>query len=234
MLRKAGRAALGLFYPARCAGCARFDTVLCPSCAQRLEHADGPGRCGNCAARWDGPDSCPRCPGLGELAGVTAAVEFEGAAKRLVHALKYQRNRAVVPVMAGYLDSAASGRQVDGWVAVPLHGSRERRRGFNQAELLLRAASLHPAPGRLRRIRDTAPQVGQHFTGRQSNVAGAFAYEGPTLAGLKVGIIDDVITTGATVNECARTLRESGAREVWALSFARASYTASPGRPIDA
>lgn len=147
-----------------------------------------------------------------------------GPARQLVHNLKYRRYTAVAPVMAGHLAGLAATLPVDSWFAVPLHRSRERSRGFNQAEELRRAAELPAGPGQLLRTRKTATQVGQHLTERRHNVSGAFEYRGPPLEGRTVGLIDDVITTGATVNECARMLREAGAKQVWALAFARASY----------
>lgn len=218
------RSAANLLYPLRCAGCSRFDVVLCEDCAAQMEPASGPGRCAHCAARWDGADNCPRCFHLQRVAGVRAAFEMAGPARQLVHNLKYRRYTVIAPLMAQHLQSTAGGLAVEAWYAVPLHRSRLRSRGFNQAEELRLHAGLAPGPGELRRVRKTATQVGQHLTERRQNVTGAFEYRGPSLDGISVGLIDDVITTGATVNECARVLLEAGAREVWAIAFARASY----------
>ncbi|GIW19598.1 MAG: amidophosphoribosyltransferase [Tepidiforma sp.] len=228
-----GRAA-DLFFPLRCAGCGAFDTPLCARCEAALQPAIGPGRCGFCSAAWEGEGFCPRCFGWRELAGVRAVYEHAGAARALVHRLKYERYRALAPLMANGLAAAAASLPVDGWVAVPLHPRRERERGFNQAELLLRHAGLPPAPARLRRLRHTGSQVRRTAAERAAALAGAFACEGPPLEGLRIGIIDDVITSGATVRECARALRDHGARETWALSFTRASLDLSRlHAPID-
>jgi ComF family protein len=226
--------AVDLLFPLRCAGCGAFDTALCPACEARLQPAVGPGRCGNCSAAWDGADFCPRCFGWRELAGVRSVYEHAGAARALVHRLKYQRYRALAPLMAARVAPLAASLPVDGWVAVPLHRSRERDRGFNQAELLLRHAGLPPAPARLRRVRNTGSQVRRTAAARAAALAGAFAAEGPPLDGLVVGLIDDVITSGATARECARALLDHGARRVWAVSFTRASLDLSaPEAPID-
>ncbi|MCX7616671.1 ComF family protein [Tepidiforma sp.] len=215
--------AVDLLFPLRCAGCGAFDTPLCARCEAALQPAIGPGRCGFCSAAWEGEGFCPRCFGWRELAGVRAVCEHTGAARALVHRLKYERYRALAPLMANRLAAAAASLPVDGWVAVPLHLRRERERGFNQAELLLRHAGLPPAPARLRRLRHTGSQVRRTAAQRAAALAGAFACEGPPLEGLRIGIIDDVITSGATVRECARALLDHGARETWALSFTRAS-----------
>lgn len=162
-----------------------------------------------------------------------AAFEMDGTARRLVHALKYQYVRSLAPLMAAHLTSLAIDLQVGAAFAVPLHPSRQRERGFNQAELLLRESGLPQAPGKLRRSRRTDRQVGMHLGERRSNVSGAFAYDGPRVDGLSVAIVDDVVTTGATVNECALVLREQGATSVYAVAFARASYRPETVERID-
>jgi len=109
--------------------------------------------------------------------------------------------------------------------AVPLHRRRRRQRGFNQAQLLAdelrRAWPVGRARGHLIRRRDTRSQVGLDRAQRRRNVEDAFWWEGPNLSGRPVLLVDDVITTCATVEACARALREAGAGEVRALSVAR-------------
>lgn len=227
------RAAATLLYPLRCAGCGAFDTALCPACEDALEPATGPGRCGHCSARWDGASFCPRCFHLQQLDGVLAAFEMTGPARKLIHDLKYRYYSALAPVMGGLLTEALPGISFDACFAVPLHRSRLKERGFNQSELLLRHTPLpQPAPG-LARVRRTDRQVGQRLAERRTNVAGAFSYQGPRLDGMKVALIDDVVTTGATAHECALVLRDAGAREVWTVAFARASYDPVATDPID-
>jgi ComF family protein len=195
--------------------------------------ATGPGRCANCAAAWDGRDFCPRCYHLRELAGIRAAFEHEGAARALVHRLKYQRYRALAPLIAAHVARVAATVPAEIWVPVALHRARERDRGFNQAELLLRHAGLPVAPVELRRTRNTGGQIGRSAAERMQALAGAFVCAGPPLEYASIGIIDDVITSGATVRDCARALLAHGAREVWAVSFTRASFdVASPTAPI--
>lgn len=141
-----------------------------------------------------------------------------------MHGLKYRGVRPLATRMAEGMASLRESTSFDVAVPVPLHRSRSRQRGFNQSELILERLGWERPEGRLRRTRNTGHQVGKHQAERRSNVAGAFAYEGPSLAGLTVALVDDVVTTGATVNECARVLRDYGARRVFAFAYARASY----------
>lgn len=163
-----------------------------------------------------------------EVDGVRAAFEMQGVARKLVHAFKYRRARDLAPLLAGYMAPLPDGLSIDGYHAVPLHRSRQRDRGFNQARSLQTECGWPEAPGHLVRTRKTARQVGMHLGERRTNVSGAFAYTGPELDGLTIGLIDDVVTTGATVNECARVLKANGARAVYVLAFARASYQPGP------
>ncbi|MBA4179385.1 MAG: ComF family protein [Anaerolinea sp.] len=167
------------------------------------------------------------------MEGVLASFEMAGPARQAVHALKYRFVRALAPAMAPHLVCASSGHSFNAVFPVPLHRSREKSRGFNQAELLVQAAGWDAEPG-LTRVRNTGRQVGMHERQRRANVAGAFRYAGRDLAGLRVALVDDVITTGATMQECAVLLRAAGAREVWGVAFARASYrVALPDAPIE-
>lgn len=158
------------------------------------------------------------------LDGVRAAVEMSGSARRVVHALKYRGVQSLAAFMATHVSPLGELQAIDAAFPVPLHRSRIRSRGFNQSALILSALAWPRPAGELRRVRRTETQVGLHLGERRTNVSGAFRYEGPALNGLTVGIIDDVVTTGATANECAGILREHGARHVYAFAFARASY----------
>ena len=157
---------------------------------------------------------------------------MEGVARRLVHGLKYRGVLAFADVMAGLVSSVEPGWVPAAAFAVPLHRSRQRRRGFNQAANLLTALGWPRADGCLSRLRSTSTQVGRREQERRRNVAGAFRYDGPPLVGLEVAVVDDVITTGATITECARVLREQGAGRIVAVAFARAHYEPGGKRAI--
>ena len=216
--------ALDLLYPPRCVGCAAFGHNLCENCAGELLTASGPGRCGRCGVRRDDEGRCPDCSLWRDLDGARAAVEMTGAARRVVHGLKFSGIRDLADDMAAALVPVVNALAPDAILPIPLHRSRRRQRGFNQAEVLFERLGWPPAPGRLDRVRATASQVGLSAGERRENVAGAFRYRGPDLKGATVAVLDDVVTTGATAGECARVLREHGAARVYALAYARAPY----------
>ena len=223
-----------LLYPARCAGCHAFGMHLCEGCASRMELAVGEGRCPHCSARWAEPLNCPRCFAWDALDGAVAAYEMGGAARNVVHGLKFRGVRALAPLMAAHMAALRERAACDVAYAVPLHRSRRLRRGFNQAELLLRHLEWPRGPGRLWRSSRTTQQVGLGERERRSNIVNAFVYEGPSLEKMSVAVVDDVVTTGATANECARMLKDAGAARVVAVAFARASYEPrGPDEPID-
>ena len=106
---------------------------------------------------------------------------------------------------------------------VPLHGRRERERGYNQSSLLAREVSRRAGIGlahALRRTRDTPTQTAMSIEERRRNVDGAFECAGD-VRGQRALLVDDVVTTGATMSACAATLKAAGATKVWGLSFAR-------------
>ncbi|MBI2766469.1 MAG: ComF family protein [Chloroflexi bacterium] len=231
LVSTAWNAGLGLLYPERCVACGAFGDALCGACEAAFVPIAKDGACPKCAANWPGPLNCPRCMQLDAIESVHAAVDMTGAARRVVHGLKYRGIRSLAPRMASHMSPLAHALQIDAALAVPLHRSRMRRRGFNQSELLLTELGWHAGAGALIRRRKTRTQVGRHLAERRGNVAGAFAYAGPPLAGLALAIIDDVVTTGATANECARVLRDHGARTVYVIAFARASYDPNRANP---
>lgn len=226
------RRALDVVYPPRCVACGVFGRFLCERCEAKLEVAHGAaGRCANCCARWTDSLNCPRCVYWDALERGFAAVEMTGPARRLVHELKYRGVRELAPLMAAHMRALAEDISFDIALPIPLHRARTRSRGFNQAEALLNELGWPRGEGRLLRSRKTRTQVGLHLRERRSNVAGAFRYEGPDLDGRTAVLVDDVITTGATANECATVLRDHGAGRVYVVAFARASYEGD--RPSD-
>ncbi len=220
--------ALDLLYPPRCVGCGAFGQNLCEACIATLTPVTGPGHCPRCGVQRQGvgvgESRCVGCSGWRTLAGARAAFEMEGAARRVVHGLKFSAVRDLATHMAEALLPVVTGLDPDAIYPIPLHGRRRRWRGFNQAEVLFERLGWSPAPGRLQRVRATPSQVGRNVHERRQNVEGAFRYRGPTLKGATVAVLDDVVTSGATAGECARVLLEHGAERVYALSYARASY----------
>jgi len=229
----------------------------CAACGQLLEHpTEGPvcrlcwrsilpltppvcDRCGDPLPTWRAISiplaRCPRCRrGTRHVDRARAIGSYDGALRAIVHALKYEGRRTLARPLAELMRIRGADMLTgaDWVVPVPLHGSRRRERGFNQAADLARHLGI-PVLSALRRTRATATQMELPAAKRHQNVRGAFAVaewldgrEGlerrDGLEGSIVVLIDDVSTTGATLDACALVLKEvAGVREVRALTAAR-------------
>ena len=229
-----------VFLPPRCflcgdlTGWGELRGGLCPTCREDLptwprEH------CPRCGRDWPGglksTHTCGRCrkkPPPFDRA--EAAGRHEGLLRRAVSAFKFRGRtdlaRPLAAWMAARLGPPFYPPRADLILPVPLHTRRLRERGYNQALLLARAL-YRPwpdlvDPGLLTRPIRTRPQVGLSKAARRQNVRGAFALApGVDLRGLNVILIDDVFTTGATLNECARVLKKNRAGSVGILTLAR-------------
>lgn len=234
----AGRALLDLALPPTCISCGailRDGGGLCGTCWGRLTLIAPP-----VCHRLGTPFAVPPFPGDGPpvspeaLANppafdrARAAAVFGPVSRDLVHRLKYGDRLDLASPMARLMAQAAPDllREADLIVPVPLHLFRLWRRRFNQSALLARR--LGDASGRpvhleaLLRVRPTASQVDLSRAERQANVSGAFKLRsGESVVGRRVLLVDDVLTTGATLDACARVLRRAGASAVDALTFAR-------------
>ncbi|MDP9052956.1 MAG: ComF family protein [Acidobacteriota bacterium] len=158
---------------------------------------------------------------------------YEGALRRLIHLFKYSGMKPLARPLAAFLERAiAVDEPFDAVVAVPLYWRKSWERGFNQAELLARHIAKRrgvPLLTALRRKRATAAQASLANAGRRRNVAGAFALRrNQNLAGKKILLIDDVMTTGATASACAAVLKRGGAKSVSLLTLARVDRRIRP------
>lgn len=232
LLARAGRAALDLLLPPRCPGCGAVTAdadAFCADCFGALTWL-GPDQCARCGeAEADRHPACRRChEPAPAFAAARAAVAYAGPARGLVLRFKHGDATALARPMASAM--ARAGRA---WldpqallVPVPLHRWRLWHRGYNQAALLAqelaRRTGAKLALDALARTRRTAPTAGMDRAERAANVAGAIACQAPgRVAGRAVVLVDDVITTGATMAACAAALADAGAQQVVALAFAR-------------
>jgi ComF family protein len=232
---------LDLIYPPKCHICQRFLTDdrgeaghICPECLESLVRITSP-LCPSCGipfvSRVEEDHLCGDCirkrPHFDSLA---APFLYEGGIMDAIHQIKYNGRTFIAKSVGGHAASVARERfgETDNFliVPVPLHPKRLRERGFNQSLVLARAI----APGlgaeidflSLRRVKYTQPQTGMKKAERRRNVRGAFGLAGsPDLKGKTVMLVDDVATTGSTLNECAKVLKKAGCEKVFCLVLAR-------------
>jgi ComF family protein len=172
------------------------------------------------------PLLCPRCRQQRPLVSIAAAAgRYDGALRTAIHGLKYDQRRSLARPLARLMTACGAGvlSGADAVVPVPLHPSRRRQRGFNQAADLARRLGL-PMIHALRRVRATAPQADLSADARLANVAAAYdvARSPERWRDATLVLVDDVATTGATLDACAEVLLLAGAKEVRALTAARA------------
>jgi ComF family protein len=235
-VRTALRAALDLALPPLCAACREpvDGRGLCPACWSKLSFITRPY-----CERLGIPFVYDPGPGILSMEAIAsppayhrarAAVRFDEISRRLVHALKYADRLDLAPMMGRFI--AHAGREVlaeaDALVPVPLHWRRLWARRFNQSAMLAAAISTQTgvpvSANALRRVKPTAQQFGLSRTERAANVQGAFRVPPDGNAAVtrrRLVLIDDVLTTGATVDGCARALLRAGAANVDVLVFAR-------------
>lgn len=206
---------------------------VCPTCWSSIHPLTEPlcETCGDALPTWRvsraGANACARCRRMPRaLARARAVAAYDGRLRDILHALKYNGRRTVAERLAALMASTAPAilDGADFVVPVPLHFLRQYRRGFNQAEEIARHLPV-PLLRALRRTRWTATQTDLPEARRHRNVRNAFTLRRRTRAALQsatVVLIDDVSTTGATLDACARVLADAGAKEIRALTAARA------------
>jgi competence protein ComFC len=226
-----------LFFPAHCAHCARSvgeGADLCESCAGLIEQVCEP-RCEACSQPFDGAVTskfvCPNCREEGfAFQCAVAVVRSHETIRDLVHRLKYGREMWIARVLAtiqleGFSDPRLADGAIYALVPVPLHPRRLRERQFNQAAVLaehLSRATGFPVLECLRRTRYTGTQTRLGRKARRQNLRDAFApLKNSDVTGKDLLLVDDVLTTGSTLDACAAILLENGARSVRALTVAR-------------
>jgi ComF family protein len=207
---------LDLLFPPRCAGCGRVDAQWCARCQADIE-------------------ALPFQFSLKVLTHLTACAAtgvHDGKLRDALHALKYEDGQALAYALAGRLHAALEQAdwQVDMIAPVPLHAARLAERGYNQAGLLAEALALRSGiptmPNALERMKFTQSQVGLTAQEREVNVQDAFRADAVQVNGRRVLLIDDVYTTGATLDACASAALAAGATCVYGLTVSAALHRA--------
>lgn len=228
--------ALDALFPESCLGCHRVGGILCGPCGISVRVL--PFCCFACGMLRPGGkrkiagSTCPGCRKKTAVDRFFAPGNYRDELLRsLIHRFKYGRARSLAGFFAGFLASslAARGITIPGHtliIPIPLHPVRRRRRGFNQSLLIARhlaeLVGRRCLTGILQRTKPTQPQMLLAAAKRHHNMQGVFAVvQGEELAGATIVLVDDVKTTGATLEEAAFTLKAAGARRVWAIAVAR-------------
>jgi len=232
------RGVASLLYPPSCTICAAsvdLDEYLCHECEAKISRIVPPF-CAKCSEPFDGAITtsfaCANCAHRTlHFEAAVSAYRARGIVRHVILNFKYGRQIHLRHLVVRWLvaaldDERIRERRFDAIVPVPLHPARQRERGFNQAGVLAEWLSTHMAvPLRpvLQRIRYTTTQTAFDRSERMQNLRGSFRLrKNADVRRLRVLLIDDVLTTGSTLSECARTLKKAGAQSVYAATAARA------------
>ena len=220
--------ALDFLFPQWCVGCGKEGEFICYSCRRSLPRVMPP-LCPRCGKPQPSGIVCPTCVSWqAEIDGIRSPFRFDGVMRQAIHQLKYRNLRAIAKPLAKSLNDYIAANPIPGEVLipVPLHPKRLRERGYNQSSLLAKElgklTSLPVVDDCLIRQRHAPPQArSSTVEERRSNVAGAFVCRDHRLQNKQVLLIDDVSTSGATLDACAAALKAVGATSAWGLVLAR-------------
>ena len=235
-----------LLFPIECLGCGKQGKWLCDKCLKKLE-VNSKQHCLNCKIENDFGEICPECKKIFYLDGALAAGNYEDKLiAQLIKQYKYYFSLKVADILGDFLlffiknlnnqiillpakkENAPEFlfKQNNYYIMpVPLHKRRLRWRGFNQSEKLAQILSnklnIPLISDQLIRIKYKQPQAKINSKKRKNNINGCFKYVGDYLNEKNIILVDDVVTSGSTLNECAKVLKEKGAKEVWGICVAR-------------
>jgi len=219
---------LDLLFPATCGGCDKGKSRWCQDCKESVELILPP-ICNICGGQTSRQGLCANCQqNPPEYDAIRSWAIYDGPVRNAIQKLKYKRDISLGIVLTRpIIDLFASlNWKIDYVVPVPLGVARLRERGYNQSALIARPLALGSGvryrPQALKRVRETTTQVGLTINQRRENVKNAFLSPNKEVEGKSVLIIDDVMTSGATLESCTTALIQAGAVKVFALTLARA------------
>jgi competence protein ComFC len=219
------------FFPRRCVGCGRLGAFICRECLKKLPRLLPP-LCPHCGKPQASGIICPDCRRRQtEIDGISSPFRFDEVIRKAIYELKYRNLKAISSCLAELLADHIRSNQLDGEALayVPLHPRRLRERGYNQSRLLARELSkridLPVVEDSLIRVKQAQPQVrARDVQERRRNVVDAFVCRDEKVSGRQLILIDDVCTSGATLESCAVALKSKGVASVWGLTLAREIY----------
>lgn len=225
---------LELIFPSQCFGCGKEGGFLCADCREKLYFI--PPSCFICKklkpgfGRIPAGRTCESCRKNSQIYAYLSPLSYNGISCELIHGLKYRRitslDAILARILAEYLSKfAISFPENSVVIPIPMHRSRLRVRGFNQSELIANhlgeLINLGVESRILQKTKKTDPQVGLSGEKRRNNITGSFSVTNPTLIKQRdIILVDDVKTTGATLEEAARALKNAGAGKIWAVTVA--------------
>lgn len=233
ILLRAKNTVLDLLFPKFCAGCQKESVFLCSACEAELHEKMLAPACPVCLFRNRTGVACKPCRKKTALSRCFSVFPYqERTIRELLHMYKYNRARELEPIIADFLIFYARTGQIPIprtaiIIPLPLHQNRRRERGFNQSEEIGKrfagAFKLLYRDDILRRAASTRSQVAcANFSERRKNISGVFFCKtAPEILHKTILLIDDIITSGATLNEAARVLKKAGAKSVWGMTIAK-------------
>lgn len=236
-----GSLLLDLFFPADCRICKEplkwNENYICQGCFSKIEPLKPP-LCAKCGRHIESGIICSSCKNRRiYFERARSYGEFSGVLQEAIHLLKYEKKLILVNKLASLMDGVIDLFESDFHylVPVPIHKNKRRKRGFNQTELLgnflSKVRGTPVLPGLTKEI-DTPPQIDLDYSARMQNVKDSFRWKGDKrqIEGKRLLLIDDVMTTGSTVNECSKVLMAEGAESVCVLTLASVSAGGIPKR----
>jgi len=230
MIKKILNFCLDLVFPKNCVGCDKEGSWLCEECEKGIVLAKKP-ICAMCGRITNNGEFCSRCCSKTFLNGVIITAYYkDGPIKELIHNFKYEGVFEIGDVLSEYVIKKLEGANIGNnilLVPVPLHKQRFRKRGYNQSQIIAKKISKYlnyEITENLKRIKNNPAQITLSKKERIDNVKDIFSWSGSVSSNLKnktIILIDDVYTTGSTLNECAKVLKKLGFRRVWGLVVAR-------------